>query len=150
MERVRSRVRVMERATSRIRVAAVQAVRATRLHGAALYRMLPPGTLIYGPPAYGAVPPVRSRATAALTAGIARGVPPKIVGGSAIGLEAGLTSGNGPTRARVPGGLRTAVAHAPSQLSGLPPLPSRNHSIMKHQRGPRCLFGSAGPTCYGQ
>jgi hypothetical protein len=121
------------RVTFRARVTAVQAVRVTRLYGTALYRTLPPGTLVYGPPAYGTVPPVRTPAPAARTPGIAGGVAPGITagvapgtmagvlpgitagveGGSRIGARAGLTSGNGPTQARVPGGLRTAVAHAP-------------------------------------
>jgi hypothetical protein len=71
------------------------------------------------------VPPVRTPAPAARTAGIASRVSPGITawvlpgikagagGVSRIGARAGLTSGNGPTPARVPGGLRTAVAHAP-------------------------------------
>ena len=119
--------------TTKARVTAVQGIRLTGLYGTALDRTLAPGTLVYGPPAYGTVPPVCTPSPAARTAGIASGVAPGITagvspgtmarvlpgitagieGGSRIGARAGLTSGNGPTQARVPEGLRTAVAHAP-------------------------------------
>jgi hypothetical protein len=46
-------------------------------------------------------------------AGVMPGIKAGVAGGSRIGARAGLTSGNGPTPARVPGGLRTAVAHTP-------------------------------------
>jgi hypothetical protein len=89
----------------------------TRLCGPALYRTLSARTLVYGPPACGTVPPARTPTPPTCTAGIAGGVSPgitaRVAGGSRIGAGAGLTSGNGPTPARVPGGLRTAVAHAP-------------------------------------
>ena len=134
--------------TTKARVTAVQGIRLTGLYGTALDRTLAPGTLVYGPPAYGTVPPVRTPAPPARAAGIAGGVSSGItagvlpgitggvVGGSRIGSRAGLTSGDGPTPARVPGGFRTAVAHAPLTTPGLPPLPSRNHSIMEHRRRP--------------
>ena len=123
--RSQARITINARVTFRARVTAAQAVRGTRLHGTALYRSLSPRTLVYGPPTYGTVPPVRTPAPAARTAGIASRVSPGITawvlpgikagagGVSRIGARAGLTSGNGPTPARVPGGLRTAVAHAP-------------------------------------
>ena len=105
------------------RVTAVQAIRAARLHGTVVYRMLPLRTLIYGPTASGTVPPVRT--PAALTAVVAGGAPGGtivgasggmivgVAGGSTVGVEAGVTSGHRPTPARICGGLRTAVAHAP-------------------------------------
>jgi hypothetical protein len=120
------------RATAEAGVTAVEAVRAARLHGTALPRTLPHGPLIHGPliyrplihrlpicglpicgpPVCGTVPPVLTRVPVALTTVVAIGVPPGVAGRSTI-VEVGVTGDDGPTPARVPGGLRTAVAHAP-------------------------------------
>jgi hypothetical protein len=63
------------------------------------------------------MPPVPAPGPAGLTVVVTNRVPAGITGwvagGSRVGVEAGVTSGNGPTPARAPGGLRTAVAHAP-------------------------------------
>jgi hypothetical protein len=75
----------------------------------ALYRTLSLRMLLYGPSAHGTVPPVRAPVPAALTTVVATWV----MGGSTVGANVGVTRGDGPTPARVPGGLRTAVAHAP-------------------------------------
>jgi hypothetical protein len=132
--------------TGQARVTAVQAVRTARFNRTAFYRMLPPRMLVSGPPAYRAVPTVRTPVPAAITAVIAIGALAGVMSESTIRVEVGVTGGDGPTPARVPRGLRTTVAHAPSHPLGPPPLPSRNHSIMEHQRRTRYLVGEAGPT----
>jgi hypothetical protein len=132
--------------TGQPRITAVRAIRAARFHRTAFSRTLALRMLICGPPAYGTVPPVRTPIPAAVRAVVAIGAPAGVVSGSTVRAEVGVTSSDGPTPARVPGRLRTAIAHATLTPPGPPPLPSRNHSIMKHQRRPRCLFGEAGPT----
>jgi hypothetical protein len=141
---------VQPRITRQARVTAVQTVRTARFYRTALDRTLPPRRLIRRPSAYGTVPPVRTPVPAPLTAVVAIGAPAGVMGGSTVGAGVGVTSGNGPRPARVPGGLRTAVAHALLAPPWPPPLPSRNHSIMKHQRRPRYLVGEAGPTGFRQ
>ena len=121
-----ARITIKARVTSQARATAVQAVHA-RLPGTALHRTLPPRPLIhgplihappiYGPPTHGTVPPARTRTPASLTAVVPGGILARIIvrvaGASTVRVEAGVTSGNRPTPARVPGRLRTAVAHAP-------------------------------------
>jgi hypothetical protein len=68
--------------------------------------------LICGPPAYGAVPPARTSVPATLMAFVAIGVPAGVVSRSTVRAEVGVTSGDGPTPARDPERLQTAVAHA--------------------------------------
>jgi hypothetical protein len=86
------------------------------IHGPPIY-----GPPICGPPVCGTVPPVRTRVPASLPTVVATGVPPGItagVGGGIAVVEVGVTGDDGPTPARVPGGLQTAVAHAPLTTPG--------------------------------
>ena len=110
---VQARTTVQPRITGQARVAAVRAVQTARFHRRTLCRMLAAGTLVCGPPAYGTEPPVRTPVPATVTAAVAIGAPAGVVGGSTVRVEVGVTGGDGPTPARVHGGLRTAVAHAP-------------------------------------
>jgi hypothetical protein len=103
--------------TGQPRVTAVRAVHTARFHRMTL--VLPPGTLVCGPPASGTVPPV----PAAVTAVVAIGDPAGVTGGSTVRVEVGVTGGDGSTPARVHGGLRTAVAHTPLT----PPLARRRY-----------------------
>ena len=104
---VQARTTVQPRITGQPRVTAVRAVHTARFHRMTL--VLPPGTLVGGPPASGTVPPV----PAAVMAVVAIGARAGVTGGSTVRVDVGVTGGHGSTPARVHGGLRTAVAHTP-------------------------------------
>ena len=114
---VQARTTVQPRITGQPRVTAVRAVHTARFHRITL--VLPPGTLVCGPPASGTVPPV----PAAVMAVVAIGAPAGVTGGSTVRVDVGVTGGHGSTPARVHGGLRTAVAHTPLT----PPLARRRY-----------------------
>src|SRR5262249_56139087 len=78
--------------------------------------------------------------TGGVPAGITVGVTGGVPAGITVGVTAGVTGGNGPTPARVPGGLRTAVAHAPLSALRQPRRPA-------HATSPKSLPHAApAPT----
>jgi hypothetical protein len=78
------RITVHTRITGQPRITAARAVRTTWIHRTTLYRTLPAGTLVCGPPAYGTVATVRTPIPAAITAVIAIGAPAGVMGGSTV------------------------------------------------------------------